>query len=112
MNLMYLSLLIVLLSPVNAFRKSFSVSRTYTNINVKNLIFDYPEPGERRNYPKPDFESTSLAQREARELSNSFNYGLNQNKQLNVAIVGGGLSGKHILQCKTNFSDFVSISAI
>ena len=49
--------------------------------------------GERRNYPRPDLESTSQPQREARDLSASFNYGIAQNKPLKVAIIGGGLAG-------------------
>ena len=53
------------------------------------ILPDYPPPGERRNYPKPDFEGTSLAQREARDFSNSFNYGVAKNKPLTVAIIGG-----------------------
>lgn len=55
------------------------------------ILPDYPPPGERRNYPRPDFEGTSVAQREARDFSNSFNYGVAKNKKMKVAIIGGDL---------------------
>jgi hypothetical protein len=57
------------------------------------ILPDYPPPGVRKNYPRPDFEGTSQAQRDARDFSNSFNYGVAKNKPLKVAIIGGGLSG-------------------
>lgn len=60
---------------------------------MDNIILNYPPPGERRNFPRPDFEGTSQPQREARDLSNSFSYGLAKNRPLNVAIIGGGLAG-------------------
>ena len=57
--------------------------------NPTMILPDYPPPGERRNYPRPDFEGTSVAQREARDFSNSFNYGVAKNKPMKVAIIGG-----------------------
>ena len=57
--------------------------------NPTMILPDYPPPGERRNYPRPDFEGTSSAQREARDFSNSFNYGVAKNKPMKVAIIGG-----------------------
>lgn len=60
---------------------------------ISEVICDYPPPGERRDYAKPDFESTSANQREARDLSNSFGYGINKNLPLDVAVIGGGLAG-------------------
>ena len=57
--------------------------------NPTMILPDYPPPGERRNYPRPDFEGTSVAQREARDFSNSFNYGVAKNKKMKVAIIGG-----------------------
>ena len=60
--------------------------------NPTMILPDYPPPGERRNYPRPDFEGTSVAQREARDFSNSFNYGVAKNKKMKVAIIGGNLT--------------------
>ena len=61
------------------------------------ILPDYPPPGERRNYPRPDFEGTSIAQREARDFSNSFNYGVAKNKPMKVAIIGGDTINIHVL---------------
>jgi hypothetical protein len=38
--------------------------RQSTRIATNMILPDYPPPGERRNYPRPDFEGTSSAQRE------------------------------------------------
>lgn len=81
-------------NAINRFGNGLTMSSTASNDLLRTIgIVDYPDVGERRNYPKPDFESTSANQREARELSSYFNYGISQNKPLNVAIIGGGLSG-------------------
>lgn len=60
---------------------------------LTNLLCDFPPPGERRDYPTPDFYSTSQNQRDARDMSVSFNYAVSQNKPLEVAVIGGGLAG-------------------
>ena len=60
---------------------------------VAEVICDYPAPGVRKDYPKPDFEGTSQNQRDARDMSASFGYGLDKNKPLEVAVIGAGLAG-------------------
>lgn len=40
------------------------ILRQSTRIATNMILPDYPPPGERRNYPRPDFEGTSIAQRE------------------------------------------------
>ena len=68
--------------------------------NAFMILPDFPPPGERRYYPRPDFEGTSAAQREARDFSNSFNYGVAKNKPMKVAIIGGidNIFGRDIIR--------------
>jgi hypothetical protein len=84
--------LVIVLSVVLVLQQSlaFRPHGLTKQTRVPTMILpDYPPPGERRNYPRPDFEGTSVAQREARDFSNSFNYGVAKNKPMKVAIIGG-----------------------
>jgi hypothetical protein len=78
------------LSMVASFTPTSRISASLKQRQTTNMVLiDYPPPGERRNYARPDFESTSIPQREAAELSAYFNHGVAKNKPLKVAIIGG-----------------------
>lgn len=66
------------------------------------MIFDYPAPGVRKDYPRPPLEETSQNQREAAELSQSFVDLPRPERPLKVAVIGAGLAG---LSCAKYLSD-------
>lgn len=69
---------------------------------VSSMIFDYPAPGVRKDYPRPPLEETSQNQREAAALSQSFVDLPRPDRPLKVAVIGAGLAG---LSCAKYLSD-------
>jgi len=72
------------------------------SLPLKMILADYPAPGERRDYPRPDLESTSENQREAASLSKKISDLPRPETPLKVAILGAGLAG---LSCAKYLSD-------
>ncbi|CAM9541346.1 unnamed protein product [Discosporangium mesarthrocarpum] len=67
-----------------------------------SMIFDYPAPGERRDYPRPPLEETSQNQRDAAAQSQKFLDYPRPEQPLKVAVIGAGLAG---LSCAKYLSD-------
>jgi len=97
MNLNLTINVVIIISIICLSSAFFTIKRIKSDqkkyLNCKMIFVDFPKPGERRDYPRPDFEGTSQPQRDARDFSASFNYGLREKKRLKVAILGGGLAG-------------------
>lgn len=66
------------------------------------MIFDFPAPGERKDYPRPPLEETSENQREAGAFSQAFVDMPRPERPLKVAVIGAGLAG---LSCAKYLSD-------
>lgn len=66
------------------------------------MIFDFPAPGERKDYPRPPLEETSENQREAAAFSQAFLDLPRPERPLKVAVIGAGLAG---LSCAKYLSD-------
>lgn len=66
------------------------------------MIFDYPAPGVRKDYPRPPLEETSQNQRDSAAFSQSFVELPRPERPLKVAIIGAGLAG---LSCAKYLSD-------
>lgn len=66
------------------------------------MIFDFPAPGERKDYPRPPLEETSENQRESAAFSQAFLDMPRPERPLKVAVVGAGLAG---LSCAKYLSD-------
>lgn len=67
-----------------------------------SMIFDFPAPGERKDYPRPPLEETSENQREAAAFSQAFIDMPRPERPLKVAVIGAGLAG---LSCAKYLSD-------
>nr|AUE44547.1 phytoene desaturase [Sargassum integerrimum] len=67
-----------------------------------SMIFDYPAPGVRKDYPRPPLEDTSQNQREAAAFSQTFLDMPRPSRPLKVAVIGAGLAG---LSCAKYLSD-------
>lgn len=70
--------------------------------SVPSMIFDYPAPGVRKDYPRPPLEETSQNQRDAAVFSQSFVDMPRPERPLKVAVIGAGLAG---LSCAKYLSD-------
>nr|AUE44540.1 phytoene desaturase [Scytosiphon lomentaria]AUE44541.1 phytoene desaturase [Saccharina sculpera] len=77
-------------------------SRVGRRNGAPSMIFDFPAPGERKDYPRPPLEETSENQREAAAFSNAFIDLPRPERPLNVAVIGAGLAG---LSCAKYLSD-------
>lgn len=69
---------------------------------IGSMIFDFPAPGERKDYPRPPLEETSENQREAAAFSQEFVDMPRPGRPLKVAVIGAGLAG---LSCAKYLSD-------
>ncbi|CAM9183396.1 unnamed protein product, partial [Ascophyllum nodosum] len=69
---------------------------------VSSMIFDYPAPGVRKDYPRPPLEETSQNQQEAAAFSQAFLDMPRPARPLKVAVIGAGLAG---LSCAKYLSD-------
>ncbi|CAM9212812.1 unnamed protein product [Ectocarpus sp. 4 AP-2014] len=69
---------------------------------VSSMIFDFPAPGERKDYPRPPLEETSENQRESAAFSQAFLDMPRPERPLKVAVIGAGLAG---LSCAKYLSD-------
>nr|AUE44548.1 phytoene desaturase [Dictyopteris undulata] len=69
---------------------------------VTSMIFDYPAPGVRKDYPRPPLEETSQNQRDSAAFSRSFLELPRPERPLKVAVIGAGLAG---LSCAKYLSD-------
>nr|AUE44538.1 phytoene desaturase [Colpomenia sinuosa] len=69
---------------------------------IPSMIFDFPAPGERKDYPRPPLEETSENQRESAAFSQAFIDMPRPERPLNVAVIGAGLAG---LSCAKYLSD-------
>ncbi|CAM9819271.1 unnamed protein product, partial [Sphacelaria rigidula] len=90
-------------STLTSFRGSGSLqcARRCRN-GISSMVFDYPAPGVRKDYPRPPLEETSENQREAAALSQSFVDSPRPDRPLKVAVIGAGLAG---LSCAKYLSD-------
>nr|AUE44550.1 phytoene desaturase [Scytosiphon dotyi] len=77
-------------------------SRVSRRNGAPSMIFDFPAPGERKDYPRPPLEETSENQREAAAFSQAFIDMPRPERPLNVAVIGAGLAG---LSCAKYLSD-------
>lgn len=66
------------------------------------MIFDYPAPGVRKDYPRPPLEETSQNQRDSAAFSQAFVDMPRPQRPLKVAVIGAGLAG---LSCAKYLSD-------
>jgi hypothetical protein len=80
-------------------QRVFQQPRMSSAVRMSSVWADFPKPGERRDYPKPDFESTSETMREAGALSAEFTNQLKTDKPLRVAVIGAGLAGLSCAKC-------------
>jgi 15-cis-phytoene desaturase len=96
-----LCVVFVLLTAVFSFRTTRHTGKALRQTHL-NILPDFPPPGVRRDYKRPDLEGTSANQREAHDFSSSFNHELAKTKKLNVAVVGAGLAG---LSCAKYLTD-------
>ena len=73
---------------------------------VKDPFADFPKPGEQRDYPRPDLESTSGPFVEASEASEALKTMARPAAGQRVVVVGGGLAGlstaKHLVDAGHN----------
>lgn len=69
---------------------------------IGSMIFDFPAPGERKDYPRPPLEETSENQRESAAFSQAFLDMPRPERPLTVAVIGAGLAG---LSCAKYLSD-------
>lgn len=70
--------------------------------SVPSMIFDYPAPGVRKDYPRPPLEETSQNQRDSAAFSQTFIDMPRPERPLKVAVIGAGLAG---LSCAKYLSD-------
>nr|AUE44553.1 phytoene desaturase [Sargassum muticum] len=77
-------------------------SRLRGRSGALSMIFDYPAPGVRKDYPRPPLEDTSQNQREAAAFSQTFINMPRPSRPLKVAVIGAGLAG---LSCAKYLSD-------
>nr|AUE44545.1 phytoene desaturase [Sargassum fusiforme] len=82
--------------------ESAGSSRLRGRSGALSMIFDYPAPGVRKDYPRPPLEDTSQNQREAAAFSQTFLDMPRPSRPLKVAVIGAGLAG---LSCAKYLSD-------
>ncbi|CAM9174918.1 unnamed protein product [Choristocarpus tenellus] len=89
--------------PTTTGWQSLSMGRARSGVSSGvSMIFDYPPPGERRDYPRPPLEETSQNQRDAAVHSVKFLEFPRPARPLKVAVIGAGLAG---LSCAKYLSD-------
>lgn len=77
-------------------------ARPKSRNGVSSMIFDYPAPGVRKDYPRPPLEETSQNQRDSAAFSQAFVDMPRPQRPLKVAVIGAGLAG---LSCAKYLSD-------